>query len=1391
MSLNGLDDPKVKEAHAAAIAEPGGWFLLKYVSRDELELAGRGNGGIVEVRNAIAQHEDDTPLYGFLRYRRRNVLIKYLPEDCSRLVQARVTVHFTSLCDQLAPYDTTFEISNPKELKDTKLSAACSLHAASGSTSSSTSSLRRRRLMEIAEEEEEGERERKRQSTVKEEERPMSSEGPEDSAPVTVLSPASPPAVTLNSDLATSPEESQFAGTFEPPTFTGAPRSSSPTKSFDDAGRRNSSQSARPDLYSYGKKVKLGPRPSLETSGRPRTSAGTGTYRPVSSIPAGFKLSSKGSKRSKSQDKISEQNESEIKEEGAETGEAAETATSNLVPESRPTGSENEHTRPHTSSGEVPTDLGSEATPKPNLPAMPPAPAKQNVMTPEMARLKKAMKLREKKKLLSTQQISTERPAGMASEPSTPSFPTDGQGEDDNAKHLAVPEELELTTDRHAEGKLYMSQADSAIGIDVANDQSSIDTRTDFHLDSPTGALSDIGDSTKASSLSESTDETIQADYLRKESPTDDNAGQHDDVESDSGAIAGEEHVEPNAQPLSPAAELTATEDRGETTAELVDTNFADLEEAPCNAEKDDPEAPAEELTTAEVSSDQSEALPISKFASTAAPNTSESSAALESLAPTGGNAGPPEDAPPTQGPEATPDSPQFKAPQSKFSTEAQPLPSTPTKTKSPISFVVTSAPTPDDEAVRHEKGPAATEEAGRSSIESKSAKRRAVVEPIRTDLDPDKDRFESDFSDDDELMEELQSATLEQAKPMTVSKSPISPAFPIMSPKRSNTGLSATSVDSNGYSNQSTVRAASNPIRGSLLSPTDAATTTTSARTVSSGAVFLHKITQQTSSADLRPKSSKIGSSISQRIKALEKLSSTAGGAEAVPSKERPSSTFFAVRKPSPRGEPTRSPSVLARASAALQGSSPSPPDTSRESSPEAGRIPRDRSGSMASRLSMFETGNAPRGRPESIQVTARIVRDPTQSFPKMPEPKTDPSDYSPLNLKQSPLVVDHQRASPSRKQTVYTPPEQAPSVPESVAELQRETTLSLLQRRFSKGRRSQSQDRNGDTTDDEPKEEPSNRPRRRSSLTVVKDYIKDRRDSLLGGRSPSTDNLSLLSPQNTGNLASPAIATPSSRSGSRPPSVHQNSIFPRRLSISSRRSSVDAKSPPLQAAPQFTGGLSPSLMTEATGEYDSDDRYGDKYSRPGSNSSTGSALSPGPKNPNRATRFMRRLSNTIGSTRKNMPPHISPTVAEEDDSVFADQSIKLAVHPSRGGNSNQQEIPTYLGDVNVQFPDTLLWKRRTMCLDSQGFLILSTVQGVTVTKDSKLQAGAIKRYHLSDFRTPYIPEMEVQELPNSVVLDFVDGSGVQIACEDRAGQLNTLHILQTAHRQHSSFGQ
>lgn len=46
-----------------------------------------GNGGVVEVREAITQYDEKSPLYGFVQYRRRKVLLKYVPEGTSRLLQ--------------------------------------------------------------------------------------------------------------------------------------------------------------------------------------------------------------------------------------------------------------------------------------------------------------------------------------------------------------------------------------------------------------------------------------------------------------------------------------------------------------------------------------------------------------------------------------------------------------------------------------------------------------------------------------------------------------------------------------------------------------------------------------------------------------------------------------------------------------------------------------------------------------------------------------------------------------------------------------------------------------------------------------------------------------------------------------------------------------------------------------------------------------------------------------------------------------------------------------------------------------------------------------------------------------------------------------------------------
>jgi len=69
---------------------------------------------------------------------------------------------------------------------------------------------------------------------------------------------------------------------------------------------------------------------------------------------------------------------------------------------------------------------------------------------------------------------------------------------------------------------------------------------------------------------------------------------------------------------------------------------------------------------------------------------------------------------------------------------------------------------------------------------------------------------------------------------------------------------------------------------------------------------------------------------------------------------------------------------------------------------------------------------------------------------------------------------------------------------------------------------------------------------------------------------------------------------------------------------------------------------------------------------------------------------------------------------------------------------------------------------------IDASGNLILSPSRSN--------EKGIIKRFHLSEFRAPYLPDQDQQELPNSVVLDFTDGRTLQCACETYIAQAQVL---------------
>lgn len=44
-----------------------------------------------------------------------------------------------------------------------------------------------------------------------------------------------------------------------------------------------------------------------------------------------------------------------------------------------------------------------------------------------------------------------------------------------------------------------------------------------------------------------------------------------------------------------------------------------------------------------------------------------------------------------------------------------------------------------------------------------------------------------------------------------------------------------------------------------------------------------------------------------------------------------------------------------------------------------------------------------------------------------------------------------------------------------------------------------------------------------------------------------------------------------------------------------------------------------------------------------------------------------------------------------------------------------------------------------------------------------------------------PYAPDLDRQELPHSVMLDFVDGATLQAACEDAMTHRQVLHVLRS----------
>ncbi|KAI9894330.1 MAG: hypothetical protein M1814_003086 [Vezdaea aestivalis] len=891
MSLNGLHHAVINEAYGASAAEPGGWFLLKYLSRDEVELLSQGSGGVSEIRDVVAQFTEPSPLYGFIRYRRRSVLIKYVPPSTSRLLQARLAVHFQSIIDRFSPHDTVFTISSSEELKDSALSAACSLHAASGSTSSSTSSAHRRKLGEIAEDEEEGSTIRAKSESATPTETLLEPVKAQESCTTTSVVGKRTTVVryqkTLDSPNAS--EESQTP-TDRPATAAASSISTSDfnTKFGSDAisnafqtdeDIRFSTSSARPsigalyDTYPYTNKpkVKVGPRPSLDPGKRPHTSSSAAPFndrRPVSTLPPGIRLASRKPPPVHEKSK----------------GQKPNTISQVALPPPLPLPIS-------INPSQKPTALPSRlATSTQNLRP------KSNMMTPEKQRLLKAMQLR-KKQLSGLTHAEGPAESDLLSTPLTTLVP--GQlskvGRDSN---------------KAIEGTL--AKLNGAIKLEVAvndeiNDTERVDTSTHKSTSSPISGVESFEIlSTKASSISEPANDSTE---LQSNVAAQGQVYERDDSltkENDPDVITDPKVEESYEQPLDSSSYLKETV---ALDSEIVRGN----NQISLDSKADQPE---------------SNKSPISKgTADTALATFSQRTSAL-------------------------------------------------------IANAIDN-----DESLCHSEPPSKDEKSA-AAVEAapadKLAKKPTLIDPIRTDLNSEKQGESVTTPSNDSLMDDLDSASLHDALPVTVIKSPITPSF---SKDESSPDLSPTSTRSASDS----TRGNTEDLSSNRFSALTEMPVIEIARSVSASNLSTARAQQ---SPVAIAKKVNVSSGISQRIKALEMRSASAGSANPSPN----GSPSFPNTRSTNLNIPSRAASGTGRQSpVSLRSPMPSP-----SNAPEDLRLPKRPAMALRTKASQEKPKSSKMGG-SSVSVTARIIREP----PSISE--LDPKRDLPSELFQSSITVEH----------------------------------------------------------------------------------------------------------------------------------------------------------------------------------------------------------------------------------------------------------------------------------------------------------------------------------------------------------------------------------------------
>lgn len=150
------------------------------------------------------------------------------------------------------------------------------------------------------------------------------------------------------------------------------------------------------------------------------------------------------------------------------------------------------------------------------------------------------------------------------------------------------------------------------------------------------------------------------------------------------------------------------------------------------------------------------------------------------------------------------------------------------------------------------------------------------------------------------------------------------------------------------------------------------------------------------------------------------------------------------------------------------------------------------------------------------------------------------------------------------------------------------------------------------------------------------------------------------------------------------------------------------------------------------------------------------------------RTSRFFKRISHISGTSKRKS---ISQAPIVEEEAVV--QVSAPAQRPDLTRKDSVPDIPPpiVVGDLNVQFPNTLLWKRRWVEIDSTGYVVFLASRPVSNAAMSKSR-GFVTKFHLSELKAPYIPDVDRQEMPHSVLFDLADGAALSCASEDSMAQ-------------------